>query len=126
MNDQDEGLLIQFPVWTLVDVAIYQASGIERGLAVFGTDSAGIGPFLPLFTDPDLAARFLETTQMPAMVVVPLRTPEALDAILRLRCATEPELSHVGLDVSFFPGRGPSGRFYPISEILTPPAPGTD
>jgi hypothetical protein len=109
-----EKFLIQLPVWTIADVAICQAKGLEPAIAIFSAPE--IGKILPLFTDEDLAKRFLETVPVPGKSRVWLRTMKAVRAVIA--GWYKAGVGHVGIDMSFASGGSISGRFYPCQELL--------
>jgi hypothetical protein len=102
-----------FPVWTVVDAEQFRGTqNIVRSLPVIGSDE--LGKFFPVFTDDDLAKRFIEDWPLPGKAPLQLITPRALwDVLTELKPLG---CGHVGIDVSLRPTI--RGRFYPISEVL--------
>jgi hypothetical protein len=105
----------EFPVWTIVDLQRFKQSGLAGSVTVMmGSD--GIGRFLSMFTDVDLAKRFIEDCPLPGKGPLALATPKALLAVLSdFEKIVKGE--HVGIDVSSKPKI--TGRFYPVREIIS-------
>lgn len=107
--------LIQFPVYAIVNPAAALRGDNREAFVPFKVPE--LGDVLPLFTDTDLAARFLEAVPLPfAAITRPVTDVPMLVAILRMKL--EHGVQHIGFDISFAPGRAPSGRFFTTQELL--------
>jgi len=89
----------EFPVWSVVDEAIFRRDGLIPALPKLFTPEDGA--IFALFTDDDLAKRFVERLPLPGKVPVKLITPGALRVILtELQCMG---CKNVGIDPSTTP-----------------------
>lgn len=117
IQSDDFVFLARYPLFTIVNKAAFYKHGLS--LSIIKTNATDVGFFLPIFTDEDLAGRFIDATIEKSLrcrhMLVALKTPNALRAIANhlktLGC------NHVGLDVSFI-GQRITGRFYPTDEFL--------
>jgi hypothetical protein len=97
-----------YPLWTLYDAALGQGkAGIPQ------INGPNMEPFLAIFTDVDLAKRFIEDLRRPDVEPVALREPKAVLAILEH--FQQKGIKHVGLDFSFHPG---GVHLHPIGEFI--------
>lgn len=107
----------RFPLFTVANKAAIHKYGLPPAIIKPRTDEHGL--FFPLFTDEDLATRFIEATTKRKLrrtfTVVELLTINSLHAIAEF--LESQGCRYVGLDVSFF-GRQPQGQFIPIREFL--------
>lgn len=101
--------LFRIPVWAIVNIANFQAKGLLSSIVT--AKSPEVSDFLLMFTDDDLAKRFIEDNQASGCAPVEIKTEQALRSILI--DLKKNGLAHVGIDVS-----NSKGRFYPIGDII--------
>jgi hypothetical protein len=114
---QDEGLLeagkfyADYPLWTLYDEALAKKLGMPGGVPRI--NPPGMGPLVAIFTDVDLAKRFIEDLRRPDVTPLALPNPKAVLAVAEH--FQKAGVEHVGLDISFHP---PSMQIHPIGEFI--------
>jgi hypothetical protein len=101
---------IYFPMWAILDVEAYQRQDWQ---AAFTVPAFADGEkFAPLFTDLDLAKRFIEELPLPGRTPMEA-TAETLPIFLEVW--ERAEVTRVGIDMSLIPI--PRARFIPLREI---------
>jgi hypothetical protein len=116
MNGHAEGgFLVVMPVCVLVRVGQFNRTGpIPASLLANVPD---VGVVMPVFTDADLAKEYIRNVPVPEPVApCELKTENAVRKVLEAK--KKEGATHVGIDISFFAGRSPSGSFYTVEEVL--------
>lgn len=111
---KDEVFVADYPLWIIVDRARYEKAGVPIGISKFVAQE--LGATLPVFTDDDLADRFLDDWQTPVVKMkLAIETQDLLYSILKE--LEKAGCQHVGVDISIFTGKL-TGRFHPIREFI--------
>jgi hypothetical protein len=116
---QDDGTLepgkfyADYPLWTLHDEALEKKRGIGGKGGIPQINFPKIGAVLAIFTDVDLANRFLEEAGGPVMSPVALRKPEDLLSIAEH--FQREGVEYVAIDISVKP---PGAVLHPIGEFI--------
>ncbi len=100
-----------YPLWTLYDEALAQRLGMPDGIPIL--NPPGVGTMLPLFTDVDLAQRFIEDARRPDVTPLAIREPLGLLAIVEH--FQRKGIQHVGIDLSLHPG---GVQLHPIGDFI--------
>jgi hypothetical protein len=108
----EEPFIIGLPAWTIADLVLHRSAGLPYSAVIMNSDP--LGRFVPIFTDDDLATRFIEDGALEGITAVALDSFRALRFLLTDKEAIGVE--NVGVDVSFKPPK--RGRFWPIHEVL--------
>jgi hypothetical protein len=106
-----DAFVVAWPLFLVIDKTTCHLSIKEgKGIAIGQTGSAD---FVPLFTDRDLAERFIRRLGNPRLVPEEIVPAEALDLLQELALL---EHTHVGFD----PTGGPkgSGPCFPIKDVI--------
>ncbi|HVC98452.1 MAG TPA: hypothetical protein VND64_32595 [Pirellulales bacterium] len=104
----------EFPFWTVVDKEKCEQLGLAKSVVRF-TCIQRESPVCPLFTDDDLAQRFLETYGSTGRVSVCLaEPPELLGLLTEIQAAG---CKYVGFDISTIGGHS-TGDIPEIGEVL--------
>ncbi len=115
--NEDDGTLApgklyaDYPLWTLVDETLHNTLGMPGGVPKINFPTKG--PVLAIFTDLDLAERFLRETQHGSVKPLALLIPEAVLKIAEYFEKAGVKL--VAIDIGVNP---PSAHLYPIEEFL--------
>jgi hypothetical protein len=100
-----------YPLWTLYDSALDKRLGMPGGVPLI--NPPGMGTLLAVFTDADLAKRFIEDLRRPDVIPLALREPKALLKIVEY--FQQRGVANVGIDISFHP---PGMQLHPIGEFI--------
>jgi hypothetical protein len=113
----DEGALepgkfyADYPLWTLYDEALDKKLGMPGGVPRI--NPPGKPPLLAIFTDADLARRFIEDLRRPD--VQPLALPNPKAVLVIAEHFQKEGVQYVGIDISFHP---PGMQIHPIGEFI--------
>jgi hypothetical protein len=102
-----------YPLWTLHDVTLEKKVGEGGKSGIPQINFPTIGAVLALFTDTDLAKRFLDETHRSGLSILGLKDPEALLKIAEY--FQKRGVKHVAIDISTKP---PSAAIHPIGEFI--------
>ena len=94
------------PVWLIVSQGFLTGGPLDPLVT-----TADVGQVLQVFTDEDLASRYIQEQKMSGVVPLPVRTPAALRQLLE--DFEKAGGGHVGIDA----GQG-RARLYAVQEIL--------
>lgn len=114
---QDDGTVApgnfyaDYPLWTLYDEALDKRLGMPGGVPKI--NPPGMKPMLAIFTDPDLAQRFIDDLQRPDTKPLALPTPKAV--LMIAEYFQKSGVENVGIDISFHP---PGMQLHPIEEFI--------
>jgi hypothetical protein len=104
---------VDLPVWTVVEVSTLNTVGFPMCAAM------GMSPFgrvQPLFTDEDLARRYIEEIGSPDRVPFAIRDDETLLSLLQL--ADSSGITHVAIDTPAAPNpRGEWQRYVRFDQL---------
>ena len=110
-----DAFVIESPVWTIAIDAELRAHGMPGGVAVMA--SAGHGLVFPLYTDEDLARRFLEESG--AVGRSPYRIDGLPHLVALLRAMELVGVNRVGIDCPTAANpRGEAGRYPTVRQVL--------
>jgi hypothetical protein len=107
-----EAFVFGFPVWTVADGEKHGQRGFPTSIVLLTVLNKG--DVMAVFTDVDLARRFIEEMPLPGKVPVELLTEEDLRAILSEFQRIKGD--YVVFDVSARPQL--RGRFCPVKQLL--------
>jgi len=114
-TDAAAGIPLRFPVWVLANANGLQEQGVPGAVAILG--GAEFGYFVPVFTSPDIARRFLEVVPTPGQSLLAFGTPQVLGAVLD--DFYRRGVYSVGLDLHYLAGEdSPTGRFIPARSLI--------
>jgi hypothetical protein len=104
--------IFDFPVWVIVDQGRMQSVGLPEALTLATTHDKG--NVFPIFTDQDLAERFLRETAIPGAIQHEI--PEPKDLIPIAEAASHAGITNAAFDLGTKPGS--FRRFAPLAELL--------
>jgi hypothetical protein len=107
-----EKFYADYPVWTLYDEALAKKHGMPGGVPRI--NPPGMKPVLAIFTDEDLAKRFIEDLRRPDVKPLALQHPRDLLAVAEH--FEKAGVEHVAIDISFHP---PGMQLHPIREFIS-------
>ena len=107
---------LEFPVWTIG--ATFPITNGNEGFSIVRINDAECGPCLPLFTDEDLADRFInlaKTERTGEYHTIVIEDPKSLAKVAN--CLAEKGCEYAVVDC-FLRENGPPSVYIPVEKIL--------